>query len=169
MALAIYALHSANHVLGGTAHDLLWICNLAPGLLAIGCLARVPTLAAIPMLWLSVGTPLWLLDALAGGAVIPTGALSHVGGLTLSVLAVRGLGLPRGTWLKAVAAVLFVMALSRIATPPEHNVNLAFSVRAGWEPYFSSYPLYFGMLVAVFTSVFFVVERLFVRITSEAR
>lgn len=168
LALAIYVLHTANHLRRGTPHDLLWVCNLATALLAIGCLARNATLAAIPLLWLSAGTPFWLLDAFAGSEVMATSILTHVGGLMISVLAIWKLGMPRGAWYRASAASALVVALSRVATPAEYNVNLAFSVRTGWEPFFGDHLLYIGMLFAVASVVFFVVERVFLRI-SEAR
>ena len=171
LALAIYALHAANHLRRGEAHDLLWICNLAPGVLAIGCFARSPSIAALPLLWLGVGTPLWLLDALAGGAVVGTGILVHLGGLALAALAVHHLGMPRGSWYRAVVVLALVMLLTRIATPAEHNVNVAFAIRPGWQPYFPSYAVYFAALLAIFSSAFFAIERVFVRVarTAEAR
>ena len=169
LALAIYVLHAANHLRRGTPHDLLWICNLATALLVIGCLVRNATLAAIPLLWLSAGTPIWLLDAFTGSEVLATSLLTHFGGLTVSALAVRELGMPRGTWYRASAASALVVALSRVATSPEHNLNLAFSVHPGWEPYFDDHLLYLAMLFAMAAVVFFAVERLVARIASRPR
>jgi hypothetical protein len=169
LALIIYLLHAGNHLRRGTPHDLLWICNLATALLAIGCLARRPTLVAIPLLWLAAGTPLWILDALAGSEVIATSLLTHFGGLAISTLAVGKLGMPRGTWYRAMAASAAVVVLTRLVTAPEDNVNLAHGVRAGWESSFGNHLLYLAMLFAVAGAIFFAVERLFLRLTSEAR
>lgn len=159
LALAIYVLHTANHLAHGRAYDLLWVCNLATALLAIGCLARAPALAAISLLWLCVGTALWLLDAFTGGEVIWTGILTHVGGTAVAAFAVAGLGMPRGTWYRAVAAAAVIVAITRLVTSPEHNVNLAFAVREGWEARFSSHLPYLGLLFAVAATVFFGIER----------
>ncbi len=168
LALTIYVLHAANHLRLGTAHDLLWMCNLATAVLAIGCLARNATLVGMPMLWLSIGTPLWLMDLLHGGEVLATGILTHVGGLAISVMAVIKLGMPRGTWYRATVVLGVVMALSRIATPREANVNLVFSVRTGWDAYFGSHLVYLAMLLAIGAAGAFAVERVVVRITASS-
>ncbi|MBI4511412.1 MAG: hypothetical protein HY698_17395 [Deltaproteobacteria bacterium] len=171
LALLLYALHAANHIRRGEVHDLLWVCNVAPLILGIGCLARSAIGVAIPLLWLSFGTPLWLLDVLTGGELIVTAIFTHVGGLAISALAVRTLGMPSGAWYKAAGALGILVGLSRVLTPRQYNVNVSFSVWAGWQAYFPSHVAYLGLLLAISTSVFFVVERLLVRFTSvsEAR
>jgi hypothetical protein len=50
-------------------------------------------------------------------------------------------------------------AICRAITPPAANINLAFRVHDGWEPYFSSYALYFAMLLAIAAAIFTGVER----------
>lgn len=171
LALLLYALHAANHIRRGAMHDLLWVCNVAPLVLGISCLRRSAIGVAIPLLWLSSGTALWLLDALTGGELMVTAIFTHIGGLAISALAVRTLGMPSGAWYKAAGALGVLVGLSRVLTPAQYNVNLSFRVWTGWEVYFPSHVAYLGLLLAISTTAFFVVERLMLRTLSisEAR
>ena len=58
-----------------------------------------------------------------------------------------------------VLAFLGLLLLTRLLTPREDNVNLAFRVAPGWEALFPSYPLYLLLLVGVGALTFFLVER----------
>jgi hypothetical protein len=151
--------HGGGHVLRGTAHDLFWVCNVAPVLLAIGCHLAAATPVAIAALWLSFGTPMWILDLATGANAIPTSFLPHLVCPGAACLAVRELGLPSRAWLRATAALLVLAGLTRLATPPEANVNLAFSVWKGWEALFPRFDVYFAVVVGGSALTFFAVER----------
>ncbi len=151
--------HGGNHVLRGTAHDLLWICNVAPVLLAIGCAIRDATLVAISTLWLAYGTPMWLLDLATGAGMIPTSVLPHVLCPIVGVLAVRELGVPARAWLRATGALVALMLVARVATPPAPNVNLVHAVWKGWEDWFPRHDVYLLVGLATSALTFFAVER----------
>ncbi|WP_437971955.1 hypothetical protein WMF04_22890 [Sorangium sp. So ce260] len=156
MALIV---HGGNHVRRGSPHDLLWMCNVAPLLLAAGCFLAKPDLAAIAVLWLAFGTPIWLLDIATGSGIILTTFLPHVLCPVVAVLAVREMGLPRRAWLKATGALLALVGLTRALTPPEANVNLSHRVWAGWEARFPRYDTYFALVAAAAALTFFVLDR----------
>lgn len=164
LAAVFWIIHGGNHVLRGTAHDLLWACNVAPPLLAAGCFLRNARLCAIGTSWLSYGVPIWLLDLATGGNLIPTSVLTHFGGLAIGILAARRLGWPRHSWLAAVGASLVLVLLSRILTSAQHNVMLAFRVHEGWERHFASHPAYLALMIACSAVVFLVVETIALRI-----
>jgi hypothetical protein len=86
---------------------------------------------------------------LDGGEIIPSSFLSHLGGLALGVLAVRRLGWAPGAWWMALAGQVAMLLVSRVVTPAERNINLAFRVWEGWEDWFPSYALYFYTLLAL--------------------
>ena len=161
-ALAAFAavVHDGGHLLRGTAHDVLWMCNVAPVLLAVGSGIRDATLVAVGTLWLGYGTPLWLLDLATGSNLIPTSVLPHVLCPVLGILATRELGVPKHAWLHATAALVVVLLLARVFTPPESNVNLVYSVWKGWEAYFPRHDLYLAFGIATSALTFFLVERL---------
>jgi hypothetical protein len=159
ITLVFWAIHAGNHVFfRHTAYDLLWVCNIAPVVLAAGCFRRDARLSAIGTAWLSYGMPIWLVDLATGANMIRTSVFTHFGCLAIGFIAVRRLGWPRRTWLLATIASLVPLALARFFTPPEPNVMLAFRVHDGWERYFSSHVFYVAVMIAGSAAVFFVVE-----------
>ncbi|WP_437493612.1 hypothetical protein WME75_20930 [Sorangium sp. So ce1014] len=159
LAATAFLVHGGNHVRRGSPHDVLWMCNVAPLLLAAGCFLAKPDLAAIAALWLAFGTPMWLLDIATGSGLILTTFLPHVLCPVVAVLAVREMGLARRAWLKATGALLALGGLTRVLTPPEANVNLSHRVWAGWEAMFPRYDRYFVLVAAAAALTFFVLDR----------
>ncbi|WP_437603828.1 hypothetical protein [Sorangium sp. So ce590] len=159
LAAMAFLVHGGNHVRRGSPHDVLWMCNVAPLLLAAGCFLAKPDLAAIAALWLAFGTPMWLLDIATGSGLILTTFLPHVLCPVVAVLAVREMGLARRAWLKATGALLALGGLTRVLTPPEANVNLSHRVWAGWEAMFPRYDRYFVLVAAAAALTFFVLDR----------
>jgi len=151
--------HGGNHLLRGTAHDLLWACNVAVPILALGCFLGSRVMCAIPVLWLSFGTPIWLLDLATGAGLIPTSVFVHLVAPIVGVAAVRRLGWPPRAWLSATLASAMLLVVTRVAGSPRTNVNLAFRVHDGWETYFGSHPSFLGLLLCASALVFFVVDR----------
>jgi hypothetical protein len=160
LSFVAFALHAALHVWRSEAHDLLWACNVAPLVLSAGCVLRRARLAAIALLWLVIGTPLWAIDLATGADLVATSPLVHVGVPVVAFVALRRLGFPRGSWYRALFAFLALALLTRLVTSPAHNVNLVFAVWAGWETYFPRHEVYFTFLLAVGALGFFVTERL---------
>lgn len=161
LALAGLVVHGANHVLSGTPMDLFWACNIATLLLASACFFEKPRLVAVATMWLTFGTPMWILDVATGGVVMWTSSLTHIGALGLGLYATRRLGVPDKTWVWATAALVGVMLVTRYATPPALNINLAHAVWAGWESTFPRYDVYFAVVVSGFAVTFFVFEQIF--------
>ncbi|XYI03545.1 hypothetical protein ACMHYB_28770 [Sorangium sp. So ce1128] len=159
LAVMAFIVHGGNHVRRGSPHDLLWMCNVAPLLLAAGCFFAKPDLAAIAALWLAFGTPMWLLDIATGSGLILTTFLPHVLCPIIAVLAVREMGLSRRAWLKATGALLALVGLTRALTSPESNVNLSHRVWAGWEAMFPQYYRFFAVVAAAAALTFFVLDR----------
>jgi hypothetical protein len=155
--------HAGRHVLFGSPWDVLWLCNLAPLLLAAGCLRGQRSLVAVALLWETLGTPLWLLNWAMGASVIPTSALVHVLCPVLAFLAARELGWPRGAWLEAVLGMAALALLTRAFVPPAPNVNVAFAVREGWEAIFPRYEVFAALVFAGGSALFFLADRLYAR------
>jgi hypothetical protein len=168
LAMVLYALHGAVHLLRGEPYDLLWGCHIAAVLVGLGLLLGNATINAIGLLWACFGFPLWLLDAATGGEFMPTATFTHAGALILGVYGVRRLGMPRGAAWKALVAYLGLWGITRLTTPPADNINLAFQVQKGWEQHFPSYPLYFLMLLVIGYATALAGETLFARIGAAA-
>lgn len=161
---ACFVWHWSDLLRRDEAHDLLWICNVAGPVLTLGCALGRRTLVAAPLLWLTFGTPMWLLDVLGGGEIIVSSFASHLGGIAIGIAAARRFGWPRWTWWRAAAGLGAVMILSRLITPARANVNLVFAIWPGWEHLFPSYGAYFALLFAGSTLTFAIAEQLYARV-----
>jgi hypothetical protein len=153
----------------GQPLNLLWGCNLACLAAAAGLLLDRPRVAAVGVLWLAFGVPIWLLDLATGGEFIATAAATHLGGLAFGAAGLAGRGFPAGAWREAALAAFALQELSRWATPRADNVNLASAVWPGWERIFHSYPLYRLTVMATFTAVFWAGERILRRLFAGPR
>jgi hypothetical protein len=152
-----YGVHATHYVSRRQEENLLWFCHLAALCIGMALLVRSPTLNAIGLLWLTVGTPCWFLYLASGGPLLPGAVLTH-GALLLSLFGVRRLGWPRDAWWKALLALAGVFALTRLVTPPAANVNLAFAIWPGWEPFFPSHAVYLVCLTVLSAAVFLAVS-----------
>jgi hypothetical protein len=164
LACVIYVIHGAHHAYNHELYHLMWVCNMAVLLLAIGCLLPHRALVTIALMWLVGGTPLWILDLLSGSSLMWSSLLTHLGGPVIAFMAVRRLGTQRRLWIWATAGVALLMAASRTLTSEPHNINVAHHVLAGWETVFPVYSVYLLFLLGLAIAIFFVVEQLLVRV-----
>lgn len=164
LALCFFCVHGGQHALSGHAYEALWSCTLSNALIGLGLLLARPVPAAIGVTWLCMGNLTWLADLALGGELLATSVLTHVGGLTVGVLGLRGLGWPRRAWLWSTAGMLALQQLSRLVTPAAANVNLAFSIYTGWERVYPSYRVFWLILFAEAVLVYGLADRLFRRL-----
>jgi hypothetical protein len=125
------ALHASTK---GTAllQELLWLCHVATGLMALGLLAGAHRVVAAGfLLHVGMGTAGWLLDLVATRETTPSSVLVHVLPLVSGALELRRKGWPRGVVLPAWLFFTAWVPMSRWVTDPALNVNLS---HAGWEP-----------------------------------
>jgi hypothetical protein len=146
--ISFYAIHAGQYIARRQPEHVLWACHLGALAVGAGLLCRQAGWAAVGLVWLVVGLPLWLYDLRAGGGFLPTSLLTHVGGLALGLLAAKRLGVPKGLWWKCVAGLVPVYLASRLLTPPGANVNLAHRTYSGFEAV--GYPLYVAALASLF-------------------
>lgn len=167
-ALACFAVYAGYEVRFGRIEYLLWSCNVATLLVAIGLLMHWPTCNALGFFWLVLGVPLWILDLLTGAGCHFFSIFTHLGGLLLGLAGTRLLGLPGGVWWQAVATLYLLHLASRWVTPEVENINLAYRVWTGWEAYFPSHRVYILLLMAG-TAVLFASVEFALRFTGFAR
>lgn len=158
-AILFYGVHGAALIYLNEAAGLLWVCHIATILVGIGLLFNTPLPNAAGVLWLCYGNGMWILYLAGGGDLYVTSLLTHVGGLVIGIAGIRLMGMPRRSWLWALAGLLVLQQISRFITPARFNVNLAFRVHEGWEGLFPSYGLYMLFLTAVTALVFFCCEK----------
>jgi hypothetical protein len=157
-ALVCYAIHATFHLIHRRPEDLLWACHLGAAVVGIGLLSSSATINGIGLLFLCMGTPIWLMDLASGGEFYPTSCFTHLGGLAIGLYGARRLGLPSGTWWKAVLALITLILVCRLVTPERANVNVAFAVYAGLEKVFPSHLIYLVIMMAAAAVYFLVLE-----------
>ena len=155
-ALGCYAIHAGFHVINGRPEETLWMCHLGAALVGVGLLFASATTKGIGVLFLCLGTPLWVMYLAGGGEFYPTSSLPHLGGLAIGLIGVRRFGLPSGVWWKSVAALIALILLCRLVTPAQSNVNVAFAIYAGWEKMFPSHLVYITVMM-VQSGVYFLI------------
>src|SRR6185295_17432109 len=146
-ALVCYAIHATFHLVHGRPEDLLWACHLGAAVVGVGLLSSSATINGIGLLFLCMGTPIWLMDLAGGGEFYPTSCFTHLGGLAIGLYGARRLGLPSGTWWKAVVALITLILICRLVTPERANVNVAFAIYAGLEKVFPSHLVYLVIMM----------------------
>ncbi len=145
-----YAIHAGFWVVRGVPENALWTCHIASFLIGAGMIFLRPRLAAVGLLWVMMGLPLWILDLSAGGEFLPTSALTHVGAPATALFFFRRTAFPRGSWWRAVLVLGLLVLLTRLITPAEENVNLAHGIWKGWEgTFYHSHALYVGFFLCV--------------------
>jgi hypothetical protein len=157
-AVVCYAIHATFHLVHGRPEELLWSCHLGAALVGIGFLCSSATINGIGLLFLCMGTPLWLMYLAEGGEFYPTSCFTHLGGLAIGLYGARRLGLPSGTWWKAVGALIALILVCRVVTPRRANVNVAFAVHAGLEKVFPSHLVYLAIMMGAAAGYFLILE-----------
>jgi len=157
-ALGCYAMHAAFHLIHGRPEELLWSCHLGAALVGVGLLCSSATTNGIGLLFLCMGTPLWLMDLAGGGEFYPTSCFTHLGGLAIGLYGARRLGMPSGVWWKAVVALVTLILVCRLVTPPRANVNVAFAIYPGLEKVFPNHPVYLVTMLCLAAGFFLVCE-----------
>jgi hypothetical protein len=160
LAILAYAAHGANMAAHGFPENLLWTCHLGALLCGVGLLLAAPTWNLIGVLWLSIGTPLWLFNLWLGGSVVWTSLLTHLGGLAIGVVGSRELPPPRPAWWKALVLLLPLHWISRWVVPDGTNVNFANGTWGGFETHFPSDAAFLAAILAACGLTFFSVEAL---------
>ena len=149
----IFWLAHAHHYLqyGGLPH-LLWMCNLASILLAMGLFLSWPFLIRLAVIWFIPGLPIWVWFVVMQSGGTLTSFFAHVGGLLVGLFALFKVRADHATWLYALVWYLAVQQVCRMFTPPELNVNLAHEIWSGWERDFAAY-WQFWLLTTLLTGI----------------
>lgn len=118
---------------------LLWCCNIGNLLMAIGLFANYKPGIRVAALWILPGLIVWFIYVVLTWGVFLTSTLAHVGGVTVSIIALWRIGMDRWAWLYGFIGYLVLQQISRFLTPPALNVNVAHDVYDSWRTVFSSY------------------------------
>jgi len=140
---------------GGSLGNMLWMCNIGNLLLAIGIFIGHRELIRATAIWTIPGLVIWLVYVIPHYGFVTTSALAHVGGCAVALVALRKIGVDRFAWAYAFGWYLVLEGVSRLATTPELNVNVAHVIQYGLNSAFTSYWKFWLVMsaVAVFVAV----------------
>jgi hypothetical protein len=139
LPLAFFIAHFTHHFSNGVPQHILWLCNFSNLTLSAGLFFRIPTLIRVATMWLITGVPLWLFDmSLTGDSPVST-FLSHLGGMSIGVLALSKVRADPNMWIYAWVYGFLVQMICRLFTPPSLNVNVAFQIYYGFDRLFIEY------------------------------
>lgn len=158
--LAFYAIHCGRHLRAGRVEDLLWACHLANLILALAVVLRSRQALSLAFYWLVQGNILWLIDLISGGELLLTSALTHCGGLMLSLVWIRRVGSAPWSPLLALVSFAALQGLTRLSTGAEANVNLAHRLPDGWEDMAPNLAVYLTGLYAQGAALFWLCAKL---------
>lgn len=120
------------HALAKSLPQMLWACHVATLAIAVGVLAERPRLIAGGTLFhAGSGIPTYVLGVLTTGENSVTSVLVHTVPITVGLLELWRLGMPRGGILVGWLLYLGAMVVSYFVTPPSMNINL---VHEPWPP-----------------------------------
>jgi hypothetical protein len=168
-AIHYWRIHELGH--------MLWMCNIGNLLLAIGLFFEQVIFIRVAILWMLPGLVVWFFYVfLTWGLFLtrmPSGiefegvvasTLAHVGGIAVSVVALRRVGMDRTAWLYAFIWYFVMQLLCRLLTPVAINVNLSQKIQDGWEQRFTTYWKFWLVLSALIGVGAWIVGRILNRI-----
>src|SRR5712671_4252538 len=139
LLLAFFLAQAIHYWRVGGIGNLLWMCNVGNLLLALGLFLNHRELIRAAAIWTIPGLVIWARYVLFEYDFVISSALAHVGGIIVGLIVLRRVRLDRIVWAYAFVWYLSMQIVSRVATDPLLNVNLAHRIQTGWESTFSSY------------------------------
>ena len=138
-----------------------WIvasCNISNLMLGIGMIFGAPLLVRVATVWLIIGLPMWILDAVVTRDLWWSSIYSHVGGFLIGLYAISKTRATGRSWLLALSWFVFLQMITRYTTAPELNVNIAHFPYELIKGRFTSYWMFWPACLLVVTAMVWVVE-----------
>ncbi len=140
----------------GILDEMLYFCHIAAMVQLLGLLTLSPRLVVVGGLYNSlIGFPSWILDVVTTGTTTPSSTVLHLGTAAIGLAYARRFGVPRGLVPASIALTAGAMALARLLTRPELNVNTAFRPYPVWPagtPLWASVLFNLGLCAAVISA-----------------
>jgi hypothetical protein len=142
----------------GVADWIVASCHISNLMLGIGMIFGVPLLIRIAAIWLIIGLPMWIIDAVVSQELWWSSIYSHLGGFLISLYAVRKVRATGKSWLPALIWFVFLQAITHYTTAPELNINIAHSPYELVKGWFTSYWMFWPFCLIFITAMILAVE-----------
>ena len=159
LPLLLFLYRLAQYFDEGTPDWIMANCNVTLVMLSLGMLAcwRMPIRVAT--IWLTIGVPMWLIDAWVMQVLWIASVLSHVGGWLLGLFALRAVRVSGRSWLPAAGWFFAWQVVTRLTTDPSFNVNIAHAPYEFTKEWFASYWQFWPVCALVVILLTWLVER----------
>lgn len=147
----------------GTPDWIMANCNITLVMLAVGMLAFRQMPIRVATIWLTIGVPMWLIDAWVTQVLWVASILSHLGGWLLGLFALRRVRVDGRSWLPAAAWFFLWQVVTRLTTRPDLNVNIAHTPYEFTKDWFASYWQFWPVCALVVLLLTWLVERGLIR------
>ncbi len=142
----------------GTPEWIVASCHISNLMLGIGMILRAPMLTRVATVWLIIGFPMWLIDAVVTWEMWWSSIYSHLGGFLIGLYAINRVRATGRSWLPALVWFVFLQMLTRYMTAPELNINVAHSPYPLVSEWFTSYWWFWPVCFLVVTAMVCLVE-----------
>jgi hypothetical protein len=135
-------------------------CHVSNLMLGVGMIFGALLLIRVAVIWLIIGLPMWVIDAVATRELWLSSIYSHVGGFLIGLYAIGKARATGKSWLPALIWFVFLQSVTRHTTAPELNVNVAhfpYELVRGWFP---SYWAFWPVCLAIVTAMVWIVEHM---------
>ena len=139
-------------------------CHVANLMLGVGMIFGAPLLIRVGAIWLMIGVPMWLIDAVVSRELWFSSIYSHFGGFLIALYAIRKVRATGNSWLPALVWFVFVQLVTRYTTAPEFNINIAHSPYPLVKDWFPSYWAFWPVCLIFITALVWVMDFILVTI-----
>ena len=158
LPIIIFIARLIQYIQVGAPDWIIASCNVSNLMLGIGMIFRAPLLIRVATIWLIIGVPMWIIDAVVSRELWWSSIYSHVGGFLIALYAISKARATGKSWLPAVIWFAFLQLITRYTTAPELNVNIAhfpYQLVKGW---FTSYWAFWPVCLIFIAAMVWVVE-----------
>jgi hypothetical protein len=132
-------------------------------------LLAIPSVIRVSVIWLILGLPLWIWWLIQAGTTDVTSFFTHIGGLTVGILALAKIRARSKIWLHALFGFVLLQQFCRLFTPEKLNVNMSQSlyvdgVYVGGEKFFNVYWQYWLGTMLILAFCMWLTERILIKL-----
>jgi len=138
-----------------------WIvasCHISNLMLGVGMIFGAPLLIRVATIWLIIGLPMWIIDAVVTRELWWSSIYSHVGGFLIGLYAIGKARATGRSWLPALIWFVLLQMVTRYTTAPELNINVAHFPYEMVKEWFTSYWAFWSVCLIVTTALVWIVE-----------
>lgn len=158
LPIIIFIARLIQYIQVGTPDWIVYSCHISNLMLGVGMIFGLPLLMRVAAIWLVIGAPMWIVDAIVIRELWWSSIYSHLGGFLIGLYAVSKVRATGRSWLPALVWFVFLQIVTRYTTAPELNINVAhypYELVKGW---FSSYWTFWPVCLIAVTVLVRVVE-----------